>query len=103
MLRREGASILVGDHVHDVEGARAAGVISVSVLTGGCTAEELVEGGTDVVLADLTVFPDWLDAHVATSPRAAYPLAPPGVCRIGFASRRTPRSSPAPRRLQQKR
>jgi phosphoglycolate phosphatase-like HAD superfamily hydrolase len=65
VLRREGASILVGDHVHDVEGARAAGVTSVSVLTGGCTEEELVAAGTDVVLADLTVFPDWLDAHLA--------------------------------------
>ena len=28
--------------------------------------EELVEAGTDVVLADLTVFPAWLDAFVAT-------------------------------------
>jgi phosphoglycolate phosphatase-like HAD superfamily hydrolase len=65
VLLREGASILVGDHVHDVEGARAAGAVSVSVLTGGCTEEELVEAGTDVVLADLTVFPEWLDAHLS--------------------------------------
>jgi phosphoglycolate phosphatase-like HAD superfamily hydrolase len=64
-LLREGASLLVGDHVHDVEGARAAGITSVSVLTGGCTEEELVEAGTDVVLADLTDFPAWLDAFVA--------------------------------------
>ena len=42
--------IYVGDHVHDVEGARAAGALSVSVLTGGCTREELEEAGTDVVL-----------------------------------------------------
>ncbi len=67
VLLREGASILVGDHVHDVEGARAAGAVSVSVLTGGCTEEELVEAGTDVVLADLTVFPDWLDAHLSVA------------------------------------
>jgi phosphoglycolate phosphatase-like HAD superfamily hydrolase len=73
VLRREGASILVGDHVHDVEGARAAGITSVSVLTGGCTEEELVEAGTDVVLADLTVFPAWLAAHLATR---EYPMAP---------------------------
>ena len=73
VLMREGASILVGDHVHDVEGARAAGVTSVSVLTGGSTEEELVEAGTDVVLADLTVFAAWLDAFVET---ADYPLAP---------------------------
>ena len=68
VLRREGAAILVGDHVHDVEGAHAAGVLSVSVLTGGSTEEELVEAGTDVVLADLTVFPAWLDAHLAAAP-----------------------------------
>jgi uncharacterized protein len=67
VLLREGASILVGDHVHDVEGALAAGALSVSVLTGGCTEEELVDAGTDVVLADLTVFPAWLDAHLGTS------------------------------------
>lgn len=65
VLSREGASIFVGDHVHDVEGARAAGVLSVSVLTGGCTREQLEEAGTDVVLADLDAFPDWLDAHLA--------------------------------------
>jgi uncharacterized protein len=76
VLRGEGASILVGDHVHDVEGARAAGITSVSVLTGGSTEEELVAAGTDVVLADLTVFPAWLEAHLATGdyPMARLPL-----------------------------
>ena len=64
-LVSEGVSVYVGDHVHDVEGARAAGVLSVSVLTGGCTAEELREAGTDVVLADLREFPRWLDDHLA--------------------------------------
>ena len=38
VLRRHGADVYVGDHVHDVEGAQAAGIISVSVLTGGCTS-----------------------------------------------------------------
>jgi phosphoglycolate phosphatase-like HAD superfamily hydrolase len=66
-LRREGASIFVGDHIHDVEGARAAGVLSVSVLTGGNTREELVEAGTDVVLPDLGAFPTWLDEHLSRS------------------------------------
>jgi len=64
-LRDEGAAVYVGDHVHDVEGARAAGVVSVSVLTGGCEEAELREAGTDVVLPDLRGFPDWLDAFVA--------------------------------------
>lgn len=65
VLVGEGASIYVGDHIHDVEGARAAGVLSVSVLTGGCSAEELVDAGTDVVLVDLREFPDWLDDHLS--------------------------------------
>jgi uncharacterized protein len=64
VLRRHEADLYVGDHVHDVEGARAAGVVSVSVLTGGCTREELEEAGTDVVLADLDEFPTWLDDYV---------------------------------------
>ena len=64
VLRREGASIYVGDHVHDVEGALAAGALSVSVLTGGCTREELVAAGTHVVLDDLAEFPAWLDEHL---------------------------------------
>ena len=64
VLRREGATIYVGDHVHDVEGALAAGALSVSVLTGGCTREELLAAGTHVVLDDLSEFPAWLDEHL---------------------------------------
>lgn len=64
VLRREGASVYVGDHVHDVEGALAAGVISVSVLTGGCTADELRAAGTHVILDGLEEFPGWLDDHL---------------------------------------
>jgi phosphoglycolate phosphatase-like HAD superfamily hydrolase len=64
VLRAEGASVYVGDHVHDVAGALAAGATSVSVLTGGSTREDLLAAGTHVVLADLTEFPGWLDEHV---------------------------------------
>jgi uncharacterized protein len=64
VLREQGATVYVGDHVHDVEGALAADALSVSVLTGGCTEEELREAGTHVVLRDLAEFPAWLDAHV---------------------------------------
>ena len=64
VLRKEGASVYVGDHVHDVEGALAAGVVSVSVLTGGSTREELLAAGTHVVLDSLAEFPAWLDEHV---------------------------------------
>jgi uncharacterized protein len=71
ILTEHGASIYVGDHVHDVEGARAAGALSVSVLTGGCTEHELRAAGTDVVLPDLTSFPAWLDAHLLEQRLAA--------------------------------
>jgi len=64
VLRKEGASVYVGDHVHDVEGALAAGVLSVSVLTGGSTREQLIAAGTHVVLDSLDDFPAWLDEHV---------------------------------------
>lgn len=67
VLRREAATMYVGDHVHDVEGALAAGVLSVSVLTGGCNREELVAAGTHVILDDLAAFPRWLDGHLAQS------------------------------------
>jgi uncharacterized protein len=64
VLKREGVSVYVGDHVHDVEGARAAGALSVSVLTGGSTRDELEDAGTDVVLESLEEFPAWLDQHL---------------------------------------
>ncbi|MFL6155095.1 MAG: HAD family hydrolase [Marmoricola sp.] len=66
VLRELGASAYVGDHVHDVEGARAAGITSVSVLTGPSTRAELEGAGTDVVLDDLGAFPAWLAGHVAS-------------------------------------
>ncbi len=65
VLRREGCTVYVGDHVHDVEGAHAAGILSVSVLTGGSTREELLAAGTDVLLEDLTRFPEWYAGHLA--------------------------------------
>ncbi len=63
-LTEHDARVYVGDHVYDVEGARAAGALSISVATGGCTEQELHAAGTDVVLGDLTEFPAWLDDHV---------------------------------------
>ncbi|MGH3362717.1 MAG: HAD hydrolase-like protein, partial [Nocardioides sp.] len=71
VLRREGVAIYVGDHLHDVEGALAAGATSVSVLTGGCTREELLAAGTHVVLDDLAAFPAWLEEHLLAARLAA--------------------------------
>lgn len=70
VLRRESASVYVGDHVHDVEGALAAEVTSVSVLTGGCTAADLLAAGTHSVLEGLDEFPAWLSGHLAAAGRA---------------------------------
>lgn len=67
VLREEGATVYVGDHVHDVEGALAAGALSVSVLSGGSTREELLAAGTHVVLDSLADFPAWLDEHLLTA------------------------------------
>ncbi|MEV7776449.1 HAD family hydrolase [Kitasatospora sp. NPDC086791] len=64
-LREHGASIYVGDHLGDIRGARHADALAVAVATGPYGAEELREAGADVVLADLTGFPDWLARHLA--------------------------------------
>lgn len=64
-LREHGASVYVGDHVGDVRGARVAGALSVAVPTGPCDSDELREAGADVVLEDLTAFPQWLRSYCA--------------------------------------
>jgi uncharacterized protein len=63
-LREHHAMIYVGDHTADIDGARAAGAVAVSVATGPFSADELRAYGADVVLNDLTEFPAWLDAYV---------------------------------------
>ncbi len=67
VLVEHGASVYVGDHVHDVEGALAAGIHSVSVLTGGCDEAELVAAGTHTVLDGLAAFPDWFEQHLSVT------------------------------------
>ncbi len=64
-LKEYGASVYVGDHLGDVRGARTAGALSLAVPTGPCSAEELRAEGADVVLADLTEFPQWLRSYCA--------------------------------------
>ena len=66
-MRAHGASVYVGDHVGDVRGARVAGALSVAVCTGPCDSAELRAAGADVVLGDLTEFPDWFAAHTAAA------------------------------------
>jgi phosphoglycolate phosphatase len=74
VLREQRADLFVGDHAGDMRGAQAAGVFAVGVTTGPCDADELRAAGADVVLDDLTEFPDWLtrfgDTAVAQSTEA---------------------------------
>jgi phosphoglycolate phosphatase len=64
-LREYGASVYVGDHTADVRGAHTAGALAVAVPTGPCTADELRGAGADVVISDLTRFPEWLARYTA--------------------------------------
>ncbi|QMU67492.1 HAD family hydrolase [Streptacidiphilus sp. P02-A3a] len=67
-LRAEGARIYVGDHLGDIEGARAAEALAVGVATGPYDAAALRAAGADVVLPDLTGFPDWLGDYLSGQP-----------------------------------
>jgi phosphoglycolate phosphatase len=62
-LVEQGAGTYVGDHVGDVDAARAAGAVSVTVATGPYDATALRAYGADVVLPDLLAFPGWLADH----------------------------------------
>jgi phosphoglycolate phosphatase len=59
-LIRYGAGVYVGDHVGDVDAARAAGALSVGVTTGACDAETLRAYGADLVVPDLPTFIEYL-------------------------------------------
>ena len=61
-----GRSVVVGDHVHDVRGARAAGAVCVAVATGRVSADDLRAAGAHTVLPDLTD-PDALLAAIHAS------------------------------------
>jgi phosphoglycolate phosphatase len=58
-LARFGAAAYVGDHVADIEAARAGGAVAVTVATGPYTVAELRDHGADVALGDLTEFAGW--------------------------------------------
>jgi phosphoglycolate phosphatase len=51
---------MVGDSLHDLHAARAAGMVAVGVLTGMADAATL-DQAADVVLASIADLPDWLD------------------------------------------
>ncbi len=51
---------MVGDSLHDLDAARAAGMKAVAVLTGIATRDELA-AHADVVLADIAGLAAWID------------------------------------------
>jgi phosphoglycolate phosphatase len=67
-LREHGAAVYVGDHVADIDAARAAGARSVGVATGSYAEEELRAYGADIVLPDLWVFPETLTELIDPGP-----------------------------------
>lgn len=63
-LIAHGAAIYVGDHLSDIAAAKAANAICVAVATGPIASADLAAAGADVVLEDLSAFPQWLDEYV---------------------------------------
>jgi phosphoglycolate phosphatase len=63
-LQEYDAEVYVGDHLGDITGARAADAWAVAVATGPISAADLAAAGADVVLEDLTCFPEWLDSYL---------------------------------------
>ena len=56
--------VMVGDSLHDLFAARAAGVGAVAVLTGIATADDL-SPHADAVLPNIGGLPAWLDEHTS--------------------------------------
>jgi phosphoglycolate phosphatase len=64
---RPGAALVVGDSVHDLEMARAAGVASVGVCSGSHPRPELLRRSPLACLAGVHELPGWLAARAAGS------------------------------------
>ncbi len=60
VLVREAADTYVGDHIHDMDAARIAGIRGIGVATGPCSAEELRAAGADPAVTSLHSVPDLL-------------------------------------------
>lgn len=54
--------VMIGDSLHDLHAARAAGMRAVAVLTG-LTARETLEPVADVVLGSIKDLPRWIAVH----------------------------------------
>lgn len=61
---------MIGDSRHDLSAGRAAGVLTIGVLTGPAKADELMDLA-DVILPDIGHLPAWLDQQAAPQSRSA--------------------------------
>jgi phosphoglycolate phosphatase len=57
-----GEVAMIGDSTHDLAAGRAAGMVTIGVLTGPARAEELLPLA-DAVLPDIAGLPEWLAAR----------------------------------------
>jgi phosphoglycolate phosphatase len=60
VLREQSATLYVGDHVHDMDAARLAGIPGVGVATGPSSTADLYTAGAAAVLDSLHEFSHWL-------------------------------------------
>ncbi|GHF43569.1 phosphoglycolate phosphatase [Amycolatopsis bartoniae] len=67
-LREHGAKAYAGDHLGDVRGALAAGVVPIAVTTGPCSREELAAAGAEVIFDSLAEFPAWFSSFGVPEP-----------------------------------
>lgn len=67
-LREHGAKAYAGDHLGDVRGALAAGVVPIAVTTGPCSREELAAAGAEVIFDTLEEFPAWFSSFGVPEP-----------------------------------
>ena len=56
-----GDCVIVGDSVSDVRAGKAAGALTVAVLSGLFSHEELAEERPDLILRDVTMLPDFIE------------------------------------------
>ncbi|MBL4811574.1 MAG: HAD family hydrolase [Rhodobacteraceae bacterium] len=59
-----GQVAMIGDSLHDLHAGRAAGMVTVGVLTGLASRDDL-RGAADIVLDDISELPHWLDNRTA--------------------------------------
>ncbi len=61
-------TVMIGDSVHDMRMARAAGVVAIGVAWGFQSADDLVAAGADMIARDMCELPDLIAGALARQP-----------------------------------